>query len=270
MKTVAIITGGAGGMGLACAKLVGKHHQLVLCDLSQQKLEVAAAELGELGIHCETAVCDITDKNSVQSVFNQAITLGQLSCVIHTAGVSPQMADAKTILKVNSFGTINITEVALDQAQPGFALINVASMAGHFLPSIIIPKRAYAYAFKDSQKFLAKALFPCLLMPTKFYRSGIAYAISKNFVIWYSKKMAEKFGKKQARILSVSPGSFDTEMGRLEEKSGSAELLKHAALKRFGKPEEIAEILAFCASEKASYLTGTDILCDGGVIGSRA
>ena len=58
-------------------------------------------------------------------------------------------------------------------------------------------------------------------------------------------------------------------MGRLEEVSGSAEMLKKAAMKRFGRPEEIAELLAFCASDKASYLTGVDIVCDGGVVASR-
>lgn len=65
-------------------------------------------------------------------------------------------------------------------------------------------------------------------------------------------------------MVSVSPGSFDTTMGRLEQKSGSAALLKAAALKRFGRPEEVAELLAFLASEKAGYITGTDILIDGG------
>jgi NAD(P)-dependent dehydrogenase (short-subunit alcohol dehydrogenase family) len=73
--------------------------------------------------------------------------------------------------------------------------------------------------------------------------------------------MSSAFGAKDARILSVSPGSFDTEMGRLEEKSGSDKLLQFAALKR---PEEVAELLAFAASEKPGYLTGIDILCDGG------
>lgn len=81
--------------------------------------------------------------------------------------------------------------------------------------------------------------------------------------------MRDSSAKKGARIVSVSPGSFDTAMGRLEEKSGSAEMLKTAALKRFGKPDEIAEVLAFCASEKAGYLTGTDVLCDGGVCAGR-
>ncbi len=64
----------------------------------------------------------------------------------------------------------------------------------------------------------------------------------------------------------VRAGTIDTAMGRLEEKSGSAELLSFAALKRFGKPEEVAELLAFCASDRASYMTGIDIPCDGGLI----
>jgi NAD(P)-dependent dehydrogenase (short-subunit alcohol dehydrogenase family) len=106
-------------------------------------------------------------------------------------------------------------------------------------------------------------------MPKELYRTGMAYGISKNFVVWLSQFSAAKFGAKGARILSVSPGVFDTEMGRLEEKSGSADMLKTAALKRFGKPHEIAAVLAFCASEKAGYLTGTDVLCDGGVIAGQ-
>lgn len=97
----------------------------------------------------------------------------------------------------------------------------------------------------------------------------MAYSISKAFVVWLSRTEAGAFGAKEARILSISPGSFDTEMGRLEEKSGSAAMLESAALKRFGKPDEIAELIAFCASRKAGYLTGIDILCDGGVIAGR-
>jgi NAD(P)-dependent dehydrogenase (short-subunit alcohol dehydrogenase family) len=53
-------------------------------------------------------------------------------------------------------------------------------------------------------------------------------------------------------------------MGRLEEKSGAGKLIEYAALRRLGRPEEVAELLAFCASDKAGYLTGVDILCDGG------
>ena len=83
-------------------------------------------------------------------------------------------------------------------------------------------------------------------------------------MIWWSKELATPLGAKGARVVSVSPGSFDTEMGRLEEAKGAGALAEHSALGRFGKVEEIAEVLAFCASDKPGYLTGTDILVDGG------
>lgn len=269
MKNVTIVTGGAGGMGLATAKVVGRDHHVVICDVNQKRLETATDELRRSGIGCDSMVCDITDPKSVDALIKHSVERGRLASVIHTAGISPQMADPATIMKVNALGTVNVTNACYGIAGEGFALVNVASMAAYMFPSLLLPKRAYPFALTDSGVFLKKTLFLCRLMPKELYRNGMAYGISKNFVIWFSRKSAARFGEKGARILSVSPGSFDTEMGRLEEKSGSAEMLKTAALKRFGKPEEIAEVLAFCASEKAGYLTGTDILCDGGVIAGR-
>jgi NAD(P)-dependent dehydrogenase (short-subunit alcohol dehydrogenase family) len=75
---------------------------------------------------------------------------------------------------------------------------------------------------------------------------------------------ADRFGSRGARILSVSPGSIDTETGKLEESTGSGALARRAALRRSGTAEEVTEVLASCASDQASYLTGIDVLCDGG------
>ena len=96
-------------------------------------------------------------------------------------------------------GTINITEAFLEVADQGFALVNVASMAGHMLPGLMIPTRAYTYAFKDVDTLLKKLLFRSRLMPNDFYRKGLAYSLSKNFVMWYSMKSAVRFGEKGAR-----------------------------------------------------------------------
>ena len=93
-----------------------------------------------------------------------------------------------------------------------------------------------------------------------------ATQLSKNFVIWYSKRIAAQFGGRGARVVSVSPGSFDTPMGQLEADAGAGALAALGALKRFGRPAEIAELLAFCAGDKPGYLTGADIICDGGVM----
>ncbi|NPU94370.1 MAG: SDR family oxidoreductase [Gammaproteobacteria bacterium] len=269
MKNIAIITGGAGGMGLATAKVLGSDHHVIICDINQKKLDAAIAELKQHHISCDSVVCDISNRDSVDALFKFATSQGRVGAVIHTAGLSPQMQGPDIIMKVNTLGTINITEAAYEIASDGFALVNVASMAAYLMPGFLIPKRAFAHACSNVDVLLKKALFPCRFMPKGLYRNGLAYSISKSFVIWYSRKNAARFGEKNARTLSVSPGSFDTEMGRLEKVSGSEEMLKKAALKRFGRPEEIAALLAFCASDKASYLTGVDILCDGGVIASK-
>ncbi len=268
-KKIAVITGGAGGMGLATAKILGRDHEVIICDVNQQKLAAALDELEQLDIACSSVVCDITDRSSVDDLVTKASLAGEVVAVVHTAGLSPQMADPETIIRVNAIGTINIAEAFLKVATDGFALVNVASMAGYLLPGLLISNRVFRWSLRDPSRFLSKMLFRCKLMPSDFYRRGMAYSLSKRFVMWFSQVKAKEFGAKNARIVSVSPGTFDTEMGQLEEKSGSIEMLKDAALKRAGTPEEIAQLLAFCASNKASYLTGVDILCDGGLVASK-
>jgi NAD(P)-dependent dehydrogenase (short-subunit alcohol dehydrogenase family) len=260
---VVVITGGAGGMGLATARIVGRDHPLVITDVGEERLDVAVLELHGAGIDVQAFAADVTDRASVDAVFDAARARGPISAVINTAGLSPLMGSGELILGVNALGTIHVNEAAYAAAGEGLAVVNVASMAGHLLPRLASPTRAYRLALTDPSACLAGLERAVARVPAKS-RSGLAYSISKNFVIWYSAAQAARFGAKGARVLSVSPGSFDTEMGRLEIRSGSEKMLRYAALKRFGTPDEIAEVLAFCASEKAGYLTGTDVLVDGG------
>lgn len=264
MREVSVITGGAGGIGLATAKIVGRDHFVVISDVRQDRLDAGLTELEHLDIECKAVVCDITDRNSVAELVETAAALGPVTSVVHTAGVSPSMGDAEFIMRINAIGTVNVNDGFYPIAGEGFAIVNVASMAAYMLPQIILPTGQFKYAFKDEDVFMRKMMSACKVAPRKL-RPGLAYTISKTFVVWYCASQASKFGGRGARIVSVSPGSIDTEMGRLEEQSGSGAMLRYAALKRFGRPEEIAEVLAFCASKKPGYLTGVDILCDGGV-----
>jgi NAD(P)-dependent dehydrogenase (short-subunit alcohol dehydrogenase family) len=263
MSTTTLITGGAGGMGLATARIIGRDHQVVISDVNADALDAAVTRLTADGIDVKGMVCDITDRAQVRSLLDRAGETGRVSAVVHTAGVSPQMGSAELIARINALGTVNVTEASLAVAGEGFALVNVASIAGHMLPGFLVPERTYRLALSDPDRFIQKLTRIAGLGP-KAMRPATAYSLSKNFVIWYTRAMARRFGAVGARVVSVSPGSFDTAMGRLEKKSGSGTLVDYAALKRFGHPEEIAEVLAFCASEKAGYLTGVDILCDGG------
>ena len=101
-------------------------------------------------------------------------------------------------------------------------------------------------------------------------RPGAAYAISKYFVIWYARQEAARFGRRGVRVLSVTPGNFETPMGELEKEEAQA-YVRYNAIPRLGKPDEIAALFAAVSDPEMGYLTGTDILCDGGcVVGKLA
>jgi NAD(P)-dependent dehydrogenase (short-subunit alcohol dehydrogenase family) len=267
MSRVSVITGGAGGMGLATAKVVGQDHAVVLCDVRQDRLDAAGATLQDLGITPAIVNCDVTDRQAVTRLFETAAGLGTIASVIHTAGVSPSMGGADYVMRTNALGTVNVNEVFYETAGEGSAIVNVASMAAHMLPEEMVPTAQFPMALQDGDAFMKEMLSACGIVGEDL-QSGIAYAVSKAFVKWYSTSQSERFNGRGLRVVSVSPGSIDTEMGRLEEQAGAGALVADAAVPRWGKPQEMADLLAFCASDKAGYLTGTDILNDGGVIAS--
>lgn len=264
---MSLITGGAGGMGLATAKVVGQDHAVVLCDVRQDRLEAAADALKGLGVTFTAVNCDVTDREAVTQLFETASGLGTVASVIHTAGVSPSMGDADYVMRTNALGTLNVNEVFHATAAEGAAIVNVASMAAHIMPEELTPTAQFPTALTDEDAFMTAMLTACDIAGAQA-RSGIAYAVSKSFVRWYCTSQCERFNGRGLRIVSVSPGSIDTEMGRLEEQAGAGAMVTDAAVPRWGKPEEMGDLLAFCVSDKAGYLTGTDILNDGGVVAS--
>ncbi|MGU3653975.1 SDR family oxidoreductase [Mycolicibacterium sp. A43C] len=267
METVAVITGGAGGMGVATARIVGRDQQVVLADVRADRLHGAVTALAGFGVTATPVHCDVTDRRAVDALYATATELGPVTAVVHTAGVSPAMGDAEYIMRTNVFGTVHINEAFFGSVGPGGAIVNVASMAAHLLPESLVPVDRFPEALGDECAFLADVLPACAVAGDE-KRSAVAYGISKNFVKWYSSAQAERFNGRGLRIVSVSPGAVDTEMGRLEEAGGADAVVSDAAVPRWGTADEMAELFAFCISDRAGYLTGTDILNDGGVVAS--
>jgi len=266
LKKVSVITGGGSGMGLAAAKILGKENMIIIAGRTVKKLEGALDELRAEGIEAEAFACDASDRASVDKLAAYAKSLSTIISVIHAAGMSPNMGEAKKIMEVNALGTININEAFYEVMEKGSCVVDISSMSAYMLPMFILPQKAFLLSRTDKEQFMKKMMARVNLFPRKL-RPGVSYGISKYFVVWYAKTDAAKFGKKGIRVLSVSPGSFETPMAEVE-KDSTADLTKHCAIKRLGYVEEMADLLAFCVSEKAGYLTGTDILCDGGCVAS--
>ncbi|MCI1901759.1 MAG: SDR family oxidoreductase [Bifidobacteriaceae bacterium] len=270
-KDVYVITGGSGGMGYATALQLGATDNTVILisGHSETHLEQAAKGLEAAGIHVETEVCDVSSPDAVLHLADTASRLGHVRGVVHTAGLSPSMDDFEQIIATNSLGTIYVDRAFLSIADEGFTMVNVSSMAAYMLPKAMLPTRAYKSVKIGPNALFKKLVGRCRIMPPNM-RAQMAYPISKNFVNWYTRHLSGAYGERGAHIVSVSPGSFDTKMGQLEKDAGAGAMVNFAAIKRFGEPDEVASLLTWLAQDSPVYLTGTDILIDGGVVANMS
>lgn len=264
MSNVCIVTGGGSGMGLEAAKILGQTQKIILVGRTVSKLDRAIEELKALGIDAEAFSCDIGERASVKKLATYASEQGNVKTVIHAAGVSPHMANGEQIFAINAIGTINIDEEFVKIMGEGSCILNVSSMSAYMLPDDRIPKQVYQLSLQDVNEFQSAVNQMINAVPEE-QQTGMAYTISKNFVLWYTSRMAVRYGKKGIRINSISPGTFKTPMGEVEGEQAASFALC-GAMGRLGEPEEIAKMMAFMVSDECSYLCGVDILYDGGAV----
>ena len=264
MANVCVITGGGSGMGLEAAKFMPKDKVIVLSGRTMSKLEGAVAELESLGFTAYAKTCDTSKRESVKELVEFAAGLGEIKNVINSAGVSPAMKGTpEGILRINALGTVYINQEFSKVMKPGSVIVDVSSNSAYILPSFIIPKKVYPLAETNEELFLQKIVKRSGMAKGEYQRKGLAYSISKNFVIWYAQKCAYEYGPKGIRVVSLSPGLIATDMGNLEKEDGGM-LIGFSAEERMGKPEELGYALATVADERNGYLAGVDVLCDGG------
>ena len=268
MKKVCVITGGGSGMGLATAKCMPKEKVIVVTGRTLSKLENAVKELTELGYEAYAKTCDTSKREEVRALAEYAAGIGEVTNVIDSAGLSPAMAKPEMLMRVNALGTVYINQEFAKVMRPGSVIVDISSNSAYILPGFLANTKTFALADVDEEKFVKKMLS----LPNKlkgYKASGLAYGLSKKFVIWYAAKSAYELGSKGIRVCSLSPGLIATDMGALEAEEG-ASLLDTTAERRMGKPEELGFAIATVADERNGYLAGVDVLVDGGsVVGKR-
>ncbi|MCD7918793.1 MAG: SDR family oxidoreductase [Clostridiales bacterium] len=263
MSNVCVITGGGSGMGLAAAKFMPKEKIIVVSGRTESKLQNAVAELQELGYTAYAKTCDTSNRESVRALASYAASLGRITNVIHAAGVSPGMAQAEAIVRINALGTVYVNQEFAAVMQAGSVIVDVSSNSAYALPGFLTSEKTYRLADRDEALFVKKLLRLPGMMKDGYQRSGLAYALSKNFAVWYAQKSAFEYGKRGIRVASISPGLVATDMGNLEAEEGGS-MLAFACEERMGKPEELGYAIATLADERNGYLAGVDVLCDGG------
>jgi NAD(P)-dependent dehydrogenase (short-subunit alcohol dehydrogenase family) len=265
MTTDVLVVIGAGSIGQAIARRTGAGKHLLLADFNETTLQNAKTALEDAGHTVSTQRVDVSDAESVRALAQAAAGLGDVVQVVSTAGVSPVQAPAEAVLAVDLYGTAVVLEEFGKVIAPGGAGVHISSMAGH-MPPPLDPETAHALAFTPVEELLALPV----LAPDAVPNSGAAYAISKQANHLRVQAAAVPWGDRGARVNCISPGIILTPLARDEMSGPGAEgyqrMIEVSAAGRVGTADEVATAAAFLLGPDAGFITGTDLLIDGGVI----
>ncbi|MCU1733476.1 MULTISPECIES: SDR family oxidoreductase [unclassified Pseudomonas] len=262
-NTVTVVIG-AGSIGLAIARRVSAGRHVVLADLRQENADAAAGVLLDGGFEVTTAAVDVASRESVQALVQLASALGEITGVIHAAGVSPSQAPVATILRVDLYGTALVLELFGDVIAEGGAGIVIASQSGHRLPALT-PEQNTALATTPVEELLALPMLQADTVTDPLH----AYQLSKRGNSLRVMAEAVRWGKRGARVNTISPGIIFTPLARDElngpRGEGYRRMIALSAAGRGGTPDEVAAVAALLMGPEGTFITGSDFLMDGGV-----
>jgi NAD(P)-dependent dehydrogenase (short-subunit alcohol dehydrogenase family) len=267
-KTVGLVTGAGSGMGLACAtRMADMVDVLFLADLNDGAVTDAAQQLsdGDGRATVDVFAVDITDESALAELSSSLSEAGTLRAVVHAAGISPTMADWRKIFQVDLIGTAMLTEMLFPLSVAGTSIVCYASMAP-LLSQGPIDGAIDAVLDDPLQVPFLDRIHTAV--GSSVEDSGRAYFWAKRGVHRLAQREAIRFGRRGARVCSVSPGIIDTPMGRQESAARTTNdmLVGVTPLARQGHPEEVAAVTTFLLSDEASYVNGIDVLVDGGTV----
>ncbi|MGA2142544.1 MAG: SDR family oxidoreductase [Brevinematales bacterium] len=266
MKEVTVLIG-CGLIGTAIARRVSSGKHILLADLRQEKAELVAAVLNDAGFEASTAAIDVSSRKAVESLAEKAASLGDVTGVIDAAGVSPSQAPIETILKVDLYGTALVLEIFGNIIARGGSGLVIASMSGHRLGALT----------DEQNKLLATTpadhlLSLPFLQPDQLKDTLHAYQLSKRGNTLRVMAEAVRWGKRGARVNTISPGIIITPLAKDElagpRGEGYRRMIELCPSGRAGTPDEVANVAALLMGPDGAFITGSDILMDGGVTSS--
>jgi len=263
MKNVVVVIG-PGQIGQAVARRVGVGKHVLLADMRLDNANAAAEILGNAGYDVSVATVDASSREAVHALVEMATGLGDVTGLIHAAGVSPTQASPATILKVDLYGTALVLEEFGNVIARGGAGVVISSQSGHRLPALSVEQNM-ALATTPVEELLRLPF----LQPDQVTDSLHAYQLAKRGNVLRVMAEAVRWAKRGARINAISPGIIMTPLAKDEltgpRGPGYRRMIELSAAGRAGTPDEVGTVGALLMGPDGGFITGSDFLMDGGV-----
>lgn len=266
MKNVMILTG-AGQIGMAIARRMGYGMKIVIGDKRPENAQSIAKVMNDAGFDVIPVEMDLSSRVSIQNMIAEAQKYGDITMLVNAAGVSPSQAPIEAILKVDLYGTAALLEEVGKVIAPGGVGVTISSQSGHRLKQLT-PEEDEQLACTPAEELLNLSL----LQPENIRDTLHAYQLAKRCN--EKRVMAEsvKWGKKGARINSISPGIIVTPLAIDEFNGPRGDFYKNMFARcpagRPGTADEVANVAELLMSDKGAFITGADFLIDGGATAS--
>ncbi|MBQ7984617.1 MAG: SDR family oxidoreductase [Bacteroidales bacterium] len=265
MNKEVVVLSGAGSIGIAIARRIGTAKHIVLADYDKNNLQNAQTVLEQAGFEVSSMQFDLSRRQSVQDLVQYSQTKGDVKYVINAAGVSPSQASVEKILSVDMYGTAVFMEEFGKIISEGGSCVIISSQSGHRLGPLT-QQESDLLATTDPESLINLPFVKNITDTLK------AYQYSKRCNVLKVMFEANRWAKRRATINSVSPGIIITPLAADELKGprgeGYRKMLQASPAMRAGTPDEVGDLAQFLMSEKGKFITGADILIDGGTTAS--
>ncbi len=258
-----MILTGAGQIGIAIARRMGYGMKIIIGDRRIANAELMAETMNRAGFDASPFEMDLSSRESILDLTDNAQRLGKIKMLINAAGVSPSQASIETILKVDLYGTaVLLEEVGKVIAEKGTG-VTISSQSGYRLPALTAEEDEQLATTPTEQ-----LLSIDLLRPENIHDTLHAYQLAKRCNVKRVMAEAVHWGKRGARINSISPGIIVTPLAIDEFNGPRGDFYKNMFAQcpagRPGTADEVANVAELLMSDRGAFITGSDILIDGG------
>lgn len=266
MKDVMIVTG-AGQISMAIARRMGYGMKIIMGDKNLDNAKNIAKTMNDAGFDVLAMEMDISSRESILKMIEEAKKYGDIKMLVNGAGVSPSQAPIESILKVDLYGTAVLLEEVGKVIKEGGVGVTISSQSGHRMPALsaLVDEQL---AMSPTEELLALDV----LQPNNITDTLHAYQMAKRCNEKRVMAEAVKWGQRGARINSISPGIVVTPLAIDEFNGPRGDFYKNMFAKcPAGRPataDEIANVAELLMSNKGAFITGADFLIDGGATAS--